>query len=468
MKNVKTRHYLASPDIANRAERELTSDDEKDLGYMAPFSLELSPSRPEKPSLVSSSEGELDLVLLTIPSYAVNYSSYSNVYTDLIYKLPSETSLVVLTHDSVKSDVENWLSIAGRSQSSTVIATDDHLYFSVWAEDAYTITNDLDNNNTYFVEPYSFPRYGDALIADLVSNATELKSTQAPLYFQGGNVLIGDEFFFIGIDYPKNSLQYINDAISVPTGEQPERFIKQLYNEYLDHDRDLHYIGSTIPVPEQEFVLHEQGAQSWVEFAYFGNKKNTRQPLFHIDMFLTFAGKNGSGKFQVLVGDPGLASSTLGAPESPYSMQRVFDNIAAQLTVKDFEVIRNPLPIAYVDDANQDAWSKAKFKRYANARYKGALEVYEFMNDSGIASLPVRTYYFATANNALVENSANRKQVWLPSYGHGAWPELSATDLENKSIWEQLGFSVHMLGDFHPFAQNLGAVHCISKYLRRS
>jgi hypothetical protein len=27
---------------------------------------------------------------------------------------------------------------------------------------------------------------------------------------------------------------------------------------------------------------------------------------------------------------------------------------------------------------------------------------------------------------------------------------------------------VHRLGDFHPFAVNLGAVHCVKKYLSRS
>jgi hypothetical protein len=31
----------------------------------------------------------------------------------------------------------------------------------------------------------------------------------------------------------------------------------------------------------------------------------------------------------------------------------------------------------------------------------------------------------------------------------------------------RLGFSVQMLGDFHPFAENLGAVHCMKKYLAR-
>jgi hypothetical protein len=32
---------------------------------------------------------------------------------------------------------------------------------------------------------------------------------------------------------------------------------------------------------------------------------------------------------------------------------------------------------------------------------------------------------------------------------------------------ETLGFTVHQLADFNVFAQNLGSVHCIKKYLAR-
>jgi hypothetical protein len=57
--------------------------------------------------------------------------------------------------------------------------------------------------------------------------------------------------------------------------------------------------------------------------------------------------------------------------------------------------------------------------------------------------------------------------VWLPTYGHGPWADLRAVDDQNKQIWRRLRFTVKELADFHPFAQNLGAVHCIKKYLDR-
>ena len=255
------------------------------------------------------------------------------------------------------------------------------------------------------------------------------------MYFQGGNILIGDSFFFIGADYPKNSLKYVNQAIFPDTDETPTQLIKRLYSEYLDNSKELYYIGSKIPVPSQTVEEVLINGERWKQVLYMGNKEGTVQPLFHIDMFLSLAGKSTNGKYQVLVGDPKMAAEILNFPESlQYSMAEVFNNIAKNISKKeDFEVIRNPLPLVYTDDV------QAK----------------------------IRYWYFATANNCLVENDGQNKNVWLPTYAHGEWRSLSRTDNKNKDIWESIGYTVTFLEDFHPFAENLGAVHCITKYLSR-
>jgi hypothetical protein len=99
-----------------------------------------------------------------------------------------------------------------------------------------------------------------------------------------------------------------------------------------------------------------------------------------------------------------------------------------------FEVIRNPLPTVYLDDPDEKE----------------------------------RMWYFASSNNALVEISGDEhKTVYLPTYGHGAWKELQKTDEANQKIWEELGFKVIMLGDFHPFAEHSGSLHCIVRYVER-
>ena len=209
--------------------------------------------------------------------------------------------------------------------------------------------------------------------------------------------------------------------------------MKRLYNEYLDKNRQVIYVGSKEKVPPESVREITINGEKWKETVYYGNDLGTVQPLFHIDMFITLAGKDDTGKYTILIGDPKMAYQTLGQPLPDMAMVEVFDSIERQLAENNFRVVRNPMPLAYVDDTDKKE----------------------------------RIWYFATSNNALVEIYKHTKKVFLPTYGHGNWPELVATDNLNKEIWESLGFTVIQLADFHPFAENLGAVHCIKKYLRR-
>jgi hypothetical protein len=432
------RHYPRIEGIVPRSTRDITPEASEIHTLGLHLLDELREPLPQEPRLVSSVHGSLEQVLLTVPRYAVQATAGQEnplgaVYRDLLSKLPKGCHFVVLTHESVRNEVRGWLEVASALDRSTVLAMPEHLHFSVWAEDGYVIVHDQNSNKNYFVEPFEFPRYADGLIADFVSNATEYKHTQAPLYFQGGNVLIGDRFFMIGADYPANSLKYMNRVIVPEQGETPASTIKRLYKQYLDHGRDLIYLGATIPVPAETTRKFQMNGETWTETLYFGNKPGTVQPLFHIDMFTTLAGYDREGKYQVVVGDPRLAAQTLGIPVWPHAMAEVFDDIARGLQKRGLVVHRNPLPLAYADDPT-------------------ARE---------------RTWYFATSNNALVEITKDGKRIWVPTYGHGSWSSLKETDAANKKLWESLGFEAIPLGDFHPFAENLGAVHCIKKYLAR-
>ena len=80
----------------------------------------------------------------------------------------------------------------------------------------------------------------------------------------------------------------------------------------------------------------------------------------------------------------------------------------------------------------------------------------------------MRDWYHVTWNNCLVENSAAQgKHVYLPTFGHGENRDLGKLDDAMKAFWEERGFTVHLLGDFGPFARRQGVVHCIKKYLGR-
>lgn len=411
------------------------STDDLSSAALAFRAFRVAPPEPVRPRIVSSAHGSIDHVLLTYPRYVQGELSYERVYADLLAKLPKRTEVTIFVHPQVEADLRR---VVGRSREGTttnIVVAPDFLNFTVWAEDPYVVVEDTDPASaaTYLVEPFTFTRAGDALIAERVAQAGPLQSTQSPLYFQGGNVLIGDDFVLLGIDYLYNTLETFrtSGAVSIPAGAEPFDFITGLFRRTFGGEREMFFPGTRLTVPQQQQAAIQVDGRPWTEVRYMGT--GDRQPIFHIDMFLSLAGRADNGRYRVLVGSPGEADRILGRPTSAYAMHEVFDDIASRLTAEGFEVIRNPLPITYVD--------------YPEER--------------------VREWYFATSNNCLVEIDGESRQVWLPTYGHGPWEELAATDDANRQVWEQLGFEVNLLGDFNLFTQNLGAVHCIKKYLQR-
>ncbi|MEA2194916.1 MAG: hypothetical protein QOG42_1350 [Solirubrobacteraceae bacterium] len=437
---LRLRHHPPVAGEIRRTDADLPDDARRARLRTAAVAASISGTRPSSPSLVATSTGAIARLLLTIPSYAVeggDANPYAVVYRDLIAKLPAETALVILTHDAVADAVRGWLATAGRTAAGrdAVVATDDFLGFSVWAEDGYVVISDGAGaaEPQAFVEPAAFPRYADALVADQVSASAQLGLYQAPLHFQGGNVLIGDDFFFIGIDYPL--LTFAEGILTAPTQAGEDDLLREVYRRYLDAARTFVPVGTTLPVPAAaRRELRLQGA-AWVEDVYAGNAPGTRQPIFHIDMFVSLAGRGADGRYRVLVGDPRAAAQLTNEPLQPHAMAPVFDDIARDLTRRGYAVTRTPLPLVYSDDAD--------------AR--------------------VRSWYFATSNNVLVHAPEGaRPTVFIPTYAHGPFADtLAATDRRNAEIWEGLGYDVVGLGDFHPFAINLGAAHCIKKFLAR-
>ncbi len=432
---LRPRHHAPVPGEVKRTDADLPADARRRRAATAAVAAQITGTRPRSPALVASAAGAIAKLLLTIPSYAVqggDDNPYGVVYRDLIAKLPPETELVILTHDVVADTVRSWVTAAQRAAPAQVIATDDFLGFSVWAEDGYVVIADEGEPNA-FVEPAAFPRYGDALVADQVGAAAGLDLYQAPLHLQGGNVLIGDDFFFIGLDYPL--LTFEEGILTAPTQAGEDALLREVYRRYLDAERSFVPVGTTLPVPaaaQREFRL---GGATWTEELYAGNTPGTRQPIFHIDMFVSLAGRGGDGRYRVLVGDPREAARLTGEPLQAHAMAPVFDDIARDLGRRGYAVTRTPLPLVYADDPG--------------AR--------------------LRSWYFATSNNVLVHAPAGqRPTVFIPTYAHGPFADtLAATDRRNAEIWEGLGYAVVGLEDFHPFALNLGAAHCIKKYLAR-
>ena len=401
--------------------------------------VEVERPTPQTPRIVSSAHGALRHLLLCYPSYAGGDDVYRDVFVDLFGQLPSSVDLTVLAHASVVGELQQSLQRLRQGAETTIVEAPEYLRYTVWAEDPCVVVEDVatDPPRRFLVEPFTFPRAGDSIVAELVAEASEIQSIQSPLYFQGGNILVGDDFVLIGVDYLFETLETFaryRPVLGLPDDRgAAQEFVVDLFGKTFDPARNFFFAGTRLRVPDVETRPVTIDGEQWTEVLYAG--RGNQQPIFHIDMFVSLTGRGPSGRYRLLVGSPAEADRLLDRPTLPQALSELFDDVARELEAQNFDVVRNPLPLTYVDDpeARQRFW------------------------------------YFATSNNCLVQiDEAEGNHVWLPTYGHGAWSELTATDDANRRVWEELDFTVHQLADFNVFAQNLGSVHCIKKYLARS
>ena len=425
----------------------------------------------QTPRLVSSYDGRIDQVLLCFPAWTLEDAAISAGYRSVIAALRPGTRFVVVHSEGTGETILDWFVEAGHPADAVdLVPLPSYVSFTDWAEDGYVALVDEADASTYLMEPWEFPRAGDALIADAVSDSLPIRTQQAPLIFQGGNCLVGDEFWLLGRDYFADTLTLLGadrppvvgpDTVSLPD------FATQLFTDYVDRARRLILVGTTREIPLRDFRGLREGGRYFLDIATDG--AGTFQPIFHIDMLITLLGAGTDGTFEVMVGDPSLADDILGV-QSPWSLPSVYDAIASDLADEGFTVHRNPLvhwptvtqelTLAQLVEIAGRPNNEALVPAVGELRQAGATD------DTEVA---VRTWHHITWNNCLVENSDDvGRHVYMPTFGHGEMASLAVIDDRMEQIWGERGFEVHRLADFNAFAERQGVVHCIKKYLRRS
>lgn len=426
----------------------------------------------QSPRLVSSYDGSIDQVLFCFPSWATTDPGLVAGYTSVIASLRVGTRFVVAHNASVGPVVERWFTDAGHpAENVQLVPLPDHVALTDWAEDAYVTLEDTADDVRYLMEPWSFGRAGDALIADAVEEHTDIRASASPLIFQGGNCLIGDDFWLLGTDYFADTVALITEGrppVSVPPGNDPTEFATELFSTYVDANRRMILVGTRRPIALRELVGTREGERYYLDIPTGG--AGTLQPIFHIDMFVTLIGPRdeGDGAFEVMVGSPSRADELLGR-SSPFALADVYDRIARDLEQEGLRVRRNPLVHQPTPGGSFTLTELEALSREPdNQELAQAVAELAAAGAEGTATIRVRDWHHITWNNCLVERSSSAgRHVYLPTFGHGDRAELAAVDDEMRSLWEGLGFTVHLLGDFNPFAERQGVVHCIKKYLAR-
>ena len=434
----------------------------------------------QSPTLVPSAEGRIDCMLLTIPTYALEDTDYRAAYESLFAALPKSTKLVVAVNEQASSDVRTLLNDQGHSTHVKIVPIDDLILFSVWAEDAFVVCHDGQDGTQYLVEPMQFLRYGDTLIAESVAENSNVRVAQAPLIFQGGNCLIGDDFWLMGSDYVTDTLELFEKAwapvnIQNPTAQD----VIGTFGKFVDTKRRLIPIGTNKPLALAP-QANKEGGRFYIDHV---SGVGGGQPIFHIDMFITLVGRNPAGKFEILVGSPQLGVDEAGhAAPANIAMQAAFDDIASQLDAReDFEIDRLPLPLVSRESkeslplGDRERWVASLDPGSRDRKiYEVVVQELKMLGAQAGDAVTLRDFYFATYNNCLVQSVPNARCVYYPTYGysntnrHGDFAWMSILDTWVKDFWCNRSYEPNPLTDFHPFAVNLGALHCITKYLARS
>lgn len=444
------------------------------LRLLASRSVRLTAETPglNKPSLISSYKGAIDRILFSFPRWAVEKASFVAAYKSVIAALRPGTKFVVVCVETDRSAIEAWFNAANHDAENIEWAhLPNYTSFTDWAEDAYVGVVDTDDDVNYLVEPWSFPRYGDALIADAVSDyATDIKSVQSPLMFQGGNCIVLDDHWFMGRDYFFDCVDLLRGErppVATPSGQSESEFIGRLFKNYFDAERDMVLLGAETPILMPSLVAAKENGEYYLDAPTFGT--GAYQPIFHIDMLMTGIGDLGHGGMEVMVGDPNLADQIL-STQTPYSMPEQFDLIAAQLADLGYKVHRNPIVLRpSIDRSTSLSAYERTGERNDDEILLNACVDLRRLGATDETSVHSRIWYHISWNNCLVENSTEHgRHVYMPTFGYSDRLSLNVVDHHMKETWEQLGFTVHMLADFDPFARRRGVVHCISKYLSRS
>lgn len=303
-----------------------------------------------------------------------------------------------------------------------------------WAQDPFCILHD-GSGRSVFLQPLFSRRYMDKFISLQLASWDKLDMLvrPTPLLLEGGNILAGDNFILAGKDtLAQNVLHELKRSAD---GKASRQMIERIEEEFR----------RTFGVEHVIWVGFDRALNNW-------NRKGQQsyQPAFHIDLFMTMGGKDAEGREIIFCGDPRLADRLLGVKER--TARELHREICLQF------------------DMFFEFW-----ERYERDRLPG-------MPEFRIVRVPlyVRHNVLYSFNNCLVERYGATANAYVPDY-EVADEDVQAEQLNEvfrilKPAFEQRlrthGFdTIQWIGPgrfFRKLARMRGALHCITKVLKRS
>lgn len=359
----------------------------------------------------------------------------------------------------------------------------------------------LEDKNSSTVYDHADSIVSQTLVGKMMNQyEMEARIENIDLIIKGGNTLFVGDIALVGYDSVLESIFFRKDLIEKrlkyyegmdkeESGKLRELFDEEfkiyedefidLFSEKTGVEKDkILFVGSReilaegLKLPPKVFSSYSSSEKySWTKYGRY-----SAQGIYHIDLFITPAGVDSvTGNSRLLVGDP-VNTEENHIPSFNYTKE-VIEKIVNQLTYQGgFSIYRNPLPLTFID------------------RYK--------KTDDGNVT-PYRNWFLTSYNNCIVQFTKKKKHryVWMPIYGEdfsneylqvkkeiikpadeckgdhkktiteipcGDWSNLKKYDDENERIWKSIGFNVEKLTNYLSFAEERGAVRCMSKVLYRT
>lgn len=312
---------------------------------------------------------------------------------------------------SIKTLMGNW------EKELTEIAENRPLSYPRWAQDPFCALTDGDH--TILLQSMHTHRIADLFLALHLAEDASLRAYIKPtrLALEGGNILATQGKAYIGRDLIHANQQFLQVS--------EQEVISRL-------QADLG-CSSIIPVgyesPRRK-LLHLLGV--------------SRQPLFHIDLFITLGGLSLSGTSRLIfIASPSITAELLKSL------------MASSPTYKDILTLPSLEEIAYFDDLR-----------------------FNFIDGEELIDLPIFFHQFRVYswNNVLVEVIGAQRRVFVPSYiaeiDHELLnPVFRILETAVQDAYASQGFEVVWLragGFFRVLAGFGGSLHCAVKVLKRS
>jgi hypothetical protein len=179
-------------------------------------------------------------------------------------------------------------------------------YYTRWAQDLVVVQRRRGGAVWLFSEVVA--RRFDASVAPEIATTLRRAARAMPFAFQGGDLVPFGRRVYAGAD-----LAAERDRVAIAAALAPGQ-------EWI-------WIGTRAP---------GRGDAPW---------RGQRQPLFHLNMFLTALGTDGDGREHVLLGSPRLARRLLGEARDRDDDDGAYDEIADALRARGVRVTRLPLLI---------------------------------------------------------------------------------------------------------------------------